>query len=164
VVKYPYIYIVSMLLFTGCSIRNDTGTTPTENQSLNAVSPSAKNVKEKGFLQRQYDEWEQEDWEPNTRTEADEKNDVQQNVSQQPVKEAALPATALQSKEDNTTVEAGTKASEEINASETFKLQYYLDKWGRYIDNKKQAEANQSVPSNVERLDTMPGIGGSGSR
>ena len=162
--KFTPIYVVSMLLLTGCSIRNDTGTTPTQNQSLNAISPSAKDVKEKGFLQRKYDEWEQEDWEPNTRTEADDKNDVQQNVSQQPVKEATLPATTMQSKEDNTTVEVGTKASEDINASETFKLQYYLDKWGRYIDNKKQTEANQSAPSNVEKLDTMPGIGGSGSR
>ena len=60
------IIAVSLLLLTGCSIRSDMGS-PSSNKNLDAVSPSSVDKEKAGYLQQSYDEWEKEDWEPNTK-------------------------------------------------------------------------------------------------
>ena len=111
-------------------------------------------------MQRSYDTWEQEDWEPNTKTEAEPKKDDRNDLPQeQHTTDETSSGAAAQTQEGDKAAAAATGKTEEINASETFQLQYYVDKWGRYIEKKEQTEANQTAPSNVERLDAMPGIG-----
>lgn len=162
--KINIVYIVSTLLLAGCSIRNDTGAAPSQNPALNAVSPSAKTPKEKGFLQRNYDAWEQEDWVPSTEAKTSENGEISEDLHpvQQTTDETPSAVAQPQPQPDETATEDAT-ASDDFNASETFKMQYYVDKWGRYLDKKKQEEANQSAPSNVEKLDAMPAIGQPGN-
>lgn len=154
--------MVLILMLSACSIPNKTGTTPSQNQSLNSISPAVKEKSNDGFLQKSYDKWEKEDWEPNTAPEPSapetpDQSPATQTVTAEPT-EAPTPATVSNE-------EASVTATQtENNASKTFKMQDYVDKWGLYIERKEQKEGNTTTPSNVEKLDTMPAIGGAGSR
>ena len=159
--KSALIYIVCILSVTGCSIPNKTGTTPSQNQNLNSISPTSKVKKEKGFLQQSYDNWEKEDWEPNTEPVAPTVENGQDlsSPSQKTMSESTEASTP---KTESTapTAAAAAEKQEDSNASKTFTLQEYVDKWGLYIERKGQKEGNKTVPSNAEKLETMPAIGG----
>ena len=123
------IYSVCLLLFTACSNTAGPTTTPTQNDQLNAVSPSGKVSKKKGVLQQSYDAWEKEDWEPNIRE---------------------SPRKKVHANKD-----ASSEATREANG--TFTLQHYVDKWGRYLDEKQK---QRTEPTQSEKMNSMPVIGG----
>lgn len=134
-----FIYSVSIVLYSGCAMHTDTGS-PSQNNSLNAISPAGNG--KGGYLQQSYDKWEKEEWEPNTGDDS---------------KASEVPEAKDDTQVTNENICTDAPSSQkDANSSEDFTLQYYMDKWNRYMENK---EKNETGPSNVEKLDTMPAIG-----
>ena len=165
-------YIASLLLFAGCSAKQHTtegmpSNAPSSNTQLNSLSPNANsNDKPDGFLQKGYDYWEQTDWLPNTegspaetptaapQTEASslpEEPDAE--VTEPPAEPEPDVAAEVQSAEAPA---ADTNATVKDDGNEASGLQYYVDKWRRYLDAK---EKQRTEPPMAEKLDAMPGIG-----
>lgn len=134
--------ICLLLLLNGCSSVRSSASNPMQNGQLNAISPSGKPVKNKGYLQQSYETWEKEEWEPMT----------EKRPSLEEKEFPATPTAAAETKKgaDDDNIPA------EVNASKTFTLQYYFDEWERYLDEK---EKQNTGPSHQERIDTMPVIG-----
>ncbi len=137
------LYNVSLLFFWGCAAPSSPSTEssmppPSDNPALNTVSPTQHRP---GYLQRSYERWEKEEWEPATKETA-----------------ATTPAEKTDKKtpEERTAVPAASSSRPEGNGKSGGALQHYIDKWGRYLDSEKDAE---SRPSHVEELNRMPGIG-----
>jgi len=143
--KAGLFYIVSVVFMAGCSSTAHHAPSHADNRQLNAISPTTHdNSREKGYLQQKYNAWEEEEWEPATRPEIQEKE----------AEDAVDSVKVSDSGNDNDN--ASLKEPKDPNASETFTLQRYIDKWRQYLD----AEENTSTgPSNVEKLDAMPVIG-----
>lgn len=130
--------ISSLLLFsslffvTGCS--NTATVAPSQNSSLQAISPSTTAVAQGGAMQRSLDTWLKEEWTP--------------------MSEPATQATAPDSNTTTTTV-----VTQKVDEA-PFTLQQYADKWKVYHENKEKMNANKpKEPSNVEKLDKLPVIG-----
>lgn len=139
------INIVSLLLLTACS--QSAGPSPTQNGQLKTVSPTGGgDKKRKGYLQRSYDKWEKEEWEPKTRTEASQEAETAQK------KRLTTPSSVQ--KEQH-----APAASQERNAPKGTTLQSYVDKWKRYLNKEEKEEKSDTKPSHVETLDAMPAIG-----
>lgn len=128
----PILYM-SILFLTGCA--GSGATPPSSNSALGAVSPNGVDKAEKGYMQRHYDTWIKEEWEPSaaTKPNADSTPETTETLGQ---------AVKIEKNRENTT--DGT-------------LQKYVDKWSHYL----QTHENESdrAPSNVDRLDSMPAIG-----
>jgi hypothetical protein len=123
-IRFLYIIVSTLLFLGGCQSAQTQTPSPSDNSRLNTVSPSKNN--KAGYLQRSYDTWEKEEWEPVT----------EQSTS----------------KHASDKIETATTADK--NAS--WGLQKYVDKWGHYIEEKQK---EPSTPSQVEKLNAMPGIG-----
>jgi len=129
---------VSALLLVGCANRE--GVAPSQNSSLNAVSPSTTAISEGGSMQRSLDAWLKEEWLP-----------------------LSAPASGT-----NTT--SGTAASSPSEPSSTvttqpednspFTLQKYADKWKIYHENKeKMMEGKPKEASHIEMMQSLPVVG-----
>jgi hypothetical protein len=122
-----------MILTSGCANRK--GVAPSQNSSLNTVSPSGTATSEGGAMQRSLDNWLKEEWTPLTTT-------TQTAPVNQP-SQSTTPATVI------------------VPTEETpFTLQKYADKWKAYQENK--AKMNVGKPkedSNIEKIQSMPVIG-----
>lgn len=135
------------LLLTACSNTAGPTTTPTQNDQLKTVSPTGGgDKKRKGYLQRSYDKWEKEEWEPKTRTEASQEAETAQK------KRLTTPSSVQ--KEQH-----APAAAQERNAPKGTTLQSYVDKWKRYLNKEEKEEKSDTKPSHVETLDAMPAIG-----
>ncbi|MHC3993773.1 hypothetical protein ACXWTF_03035 [Thiomicrolovo sp. ZZH C-3] len=157
------------IIVTGCILHVTAGasdidtSSPTQNTELNAITPSGKiEPEKKGFLQRSYEHWEATEWEENTQPEPAPEPEVSTDATQveepevsKVTEEAAVDTepTAEAAKADETTE---TAAEPETDPEKSFTLQYYFDKWGRYMDNK---EKNRTEPLHSEELEKMPVIG-----
>jgi hypothetical protein len=126
------LYIVSALFLFGCSAHSEAGA-PSENSSLNAISPTQVDKPKPGYMQQAYDKWEKDEWAPNTKK------------------------AEKQASDTNATVENNQSLSKESNASDTFKLQNYVNKWKLYHENTEKNESD--TPSNTDKLNTLPVIG-----
>lgn len=128
--RLAFLYIiVSLLIFSGCASDSE-DVAPSENKSLNAVSPTQVDKPKPGYMQQAYDSWEKDDWAPNTKK----------------------TATVAQGKD-----ESNLSTSKDTNSSKEFKLQNYVEKWQVYSENKEKNETQK--PSNVEKLNALPVIG-----
>ncbi|MGA9046064.1 hypothetical protein [Sulfuricurvum sp.] len=129
---------VSALLLVGCA--NHEGVAPSQNSSLNAVSPSTTATSEGGSMQRSLDAWLKEEWTPLT-TPANGAN--------------ATSATAV----SNVSEPSGTvTAQPEDNTPLT--LQKYADKWKTYHENKeKMKEGKPKEASHIEMMQSLPVVG-----
>lgn len=165
-----YIISVFILVANGANAEDSS---PSQNPQLNAITPSGKiDQEKKGFIQRHYDAWEKEDWEPNTRPSDQESTGV---VPPAPAKSSETikvdtagektPAGAMpEPPHAGTSAEPAAQAepprrNEAETASDApgaFTLQYYIDKWRHYLDEK---EKQSTGPSHSEKLEKMPGIG-----
>jgi len=141
------------MFYSGCAMHTDTGS-PSQNSSLNAVSPAG--TSKGGYLQQRYDSWEKEEWEPNTAADSENTAKVETSAKEQESTEEKDSAAVSEITAAPATRTDESPDTNETNASETFKLQTYIDKWGRYLEN---TEKNETGPSNVEKLDAMPAIG-----
>ncbi len=121
---------VCALILAGCANRE--GVAPSQNPSLQEVSPSTTATSEGGVMQRSLDAWLKEEWTPLTAP-------------------AAAPATPAERPDTN-----GSAAEEEP----PFTLQHYIDKWKIYHENQdKRKEGEPETPSHAETIGTLPVIG-----
>ncbi len=124
---------------------------PSQNNALNAISPSRSSRnenREDGYLQKTTDTWVEEEWEPLT-----ESNTSSQKIE---VSKVSTDVNATESDHNSTN-------SDDTNNS--FTLQHYVDKAGVYFDNKERRDANKTkVPSHIDKVNAMPGIGKSDQR
>lgn len=126
-------FLSLVTLISGCANRE--GVAPSQNTSLQTVSPSTTSVSEGGAMQRGLDSWLKEEWAPLTTTPSQKEGKATQ---------AAVVTTPIVTEEENT----------------SFGLQKYADKWKKYHENKdKMNEGKPKEPSNIEVLETLPVIG-----
>ena len=137
----PPVVIAAVFGFSGCTGSNPPGPDTEKNASpkdtMQTVSPSRHR---EGYLQRSYDRWEKEEWEPATST-----TGSTATRDDRP--------TAGETVDNETTAK---NASGEKHQGKGVTLQRYVDKWGRYLEKKEKASTG---PSHVEKLETMPVIG-----
>lgn len=130
--------VLSTLMLVGCANRE--GVAPSQNSSLNAVSPSPTAESEGGVMQRSLDAWLKEEWTPMTKI---------------------VPVETKTTAPDGTVVTTTTMVEvPEPKDNEPFTLQKYADKWKVYHEN--QARMNAGKPkeaSHLEMLNRMPLIG-----
>ena len=116
---------------------------PSQNRALNSISPSSTasdEHEEDRHMQKGTNEWLENEW----------KSLTESNTST--------------TKEGNSTPinDQKRRSIDDINSTG---LQYYVDKAGIYMENKKKRDANKTkVPSHVEKINAMPGIGKSRKR
>ncbi len=161
--KYSYLALTLLSLMTlssGCASRE--AVAPSQNTSLNSVSPSGTAVSEGGAMQRSLDSWLKEEWSPLTTT---------------------APVVKTTTAPDGTVIQTKTQASQVVTTTTTpegkvftntapatvipepadetpFTLQKYADKWKAYHENK--AKINEGKPkeaSNIEKIESLPVIG-----
>lgn len=128
--------IISSLLLVGCA--TNATVSPSQNSSLQAVSPNTAAASQGGAMQRSLDAWLKDEWTPLTTPKA-----VQQT------KDGA----------DNKNVEVASATSKQ-EEEKAFTLQSFADKWKVYHEN--EAKLNEGKPkeaSHVETLQKMPVIG-----
>ncbi|WP_345986077.1 hypothetical protein WCX49_02900 [Sulfurimonas sp. HSL-1656] len=157
------------IIMAGCILHITAGasdidtSSPSQNTELNAITPTGKiDPDKKGFLQRSYEHWEATDWKENTQPETAPEQDASSDAA--PVEEAEVSKvtedTAVETEPSAETAKADettdTAAEPETDPEKSFTLQYYFDKWGRYLDNK---EKNRTEPLHSEKLEKMPAIG-----
>lgn len=167
--------VSSLLLITGCASRE--GVAPSQNSSLQAVSPSTTAVAQGGAMQRSLDAWLKEEWVPLTKNEPEIKTvtaadgTITQTKTQTVPTATATPdgkinnITSTQVITTTTTEPDGKVTTSTATVAETidetpFTLQKYADKWKVYHDSKdKINEGKPKEISNVEKLQSMPVIG-----
>ncbi len=127
-------FVSSLILITGCA--NHEGVAPSQNSSLQTISPSTTAVAEGGSMQRSLDTWLKEEWAPITQSKP-------MTTTRTP--DGKITTTAK-------TIEGDDKAS--------FTLQKYVDKWKVYNENKEKMNAGKPEEiSNAQKLQSMPVIG-----
>ena len=145
----PYLFIINLL--GGCSghvlqdivdgsTKDAAVTPPSQNSALQSISPSttaSDDHEEHRIIQKNTNEWLNGEWKMFTESNTSATQRHQDNVDHGPV---------------NT-----VHTADDINSSG---LQYYVDKAGIYLENKKIHDANRTKePSHVDKVNAMPGIG-----
>ncbi len=128
----PILYIAVQFL-TACA-GNETAP-PSSNTALESISPDGNDKQKKGYMQRHYDQWVTEEWEPATagRTAADT--------------DSPTPETS-----------GDTVKRDHLQKGDTDgTLQKYVDKWSFYLET--QEKEHNRTPSHVRELETLPAIG-----
>lgn len=129
--------LISSLLLVGCA--TNATVSPSQNSSLQAVSPNPAATSQGGAMQRSLDTWLKEDWIPNTTAGASATSSSTPEVS------SAASASA------DTTV---------VRDEKPFKLQDYADKWKVYHENKeKMNEGKPKEASHIDAVNALPVIG-----
>lgn len=129
---------LSALLLVGCANRE--GVAPSQNTSLNTVSPSTPAASEGGAMQRALDAWLKEEWTPMTKT--------------------AEVTTTTTMPDGKVVTETKIIEAPVTDGNATFTLQKYVDKWKVYQENKEKMNAGKPKdPSHIDMLNRMPLIG-----
>ena len=123
-------------------------TAPSQNEALNSISPSSTagdEHEEYRYIQKNTNTWIEEEWTPLTEQ---NQSDTNRNILDN----------------NNTQIESNTSSGNKDDNS-SFTLQYYVDKAGLYLENKKKRDANKTKePSHTEKINTLPAIGKSNKR
>jgi hypothetical protein len=130
---------ITTLVLVGCA--NRAVVSPSQNSSLDAVSPSSTTLSKGGVMQHSLDQWLIDEWSPITKT--------------VPVKNTTT-ATHETSFTETKKVEDVSVADD----NESFTLQKYVDKWEVYNKNKSKVnEGKPKEPSHVEMMKSLPVVG-----
>ena len=128
---------ISTLLLVGCA--SNATVSPSQNSSLNAVSPNTAATSKGGAMQNSLDSWLKEDWAPNSKVGAS--------------------ATSSSTSEGNSAVSASTDTTV-VTDEKPFTLQSYADKWKVYHENKeKMNEGKPKEASHIDTVNALPVIG-----
>ncbi len=149
--KHLTLSLLLINLLNGCSghvlqdmVDGDTQdavtTPPSQNSALQSISPSTTASdahEEHRIMQKNTNAWLNGEWKMFTESNTSAAEEGQGDVG---------------NKTDDT-----VRTADDINSSG---LQYYVDKAGIYLENKKRHDANVSKePSHVDKVNAMPGIG-----
>ncbi|MDP3302214.1 MAG: hypothetical protein Q8S36_09645 [Sulfuricurvum sp.] len=126
--------IIAAFILAGCA--TNATVSPSQNPSLQAVSPNTAADSQGGTMQRSLDTWLKEEWTPLTA----------------PV--------ATRPKEDATQrVEVDSTASK-AEDEKPFTLQSFADKWKVYHENEaKMKEGKPKEASHIDAVNALPAIG-----
>lgn len=131
---------LALFAFGGCA--NHAGVTPSQNPTLNALSPSTTAASEGGVMQHNLDGWLKEEWTPMT---AEPSAKTTKTIT----------STAPDGTVVTTTVETAPEPEEG-----PITMQKFVDKWKTYHEN--QAKMNEGKPkeaSHSEKIEELPVIG-----
>lgn len=167
--------VSSLILITGCANRE--GVAPSQNSSLQTISPSTTAVAEGGAMQRSLDSWLKEEWAPMTENKPVIATVTAPDGTVTHTKTEIIPAatatadgkianmTSTQVTTTTVTAPDGKVTTSTATVAEPidetpFTLQKYADKWKVYHDSKDKMNAGKPKEiSNVEKLQGMPVIG-----
>ncbi len=131
--RLKFSLILSSLLLVGCAA--NATVSPSQNSSLNAVSPNTAAESKGGAMQSSLDSWLKEDWVPNS-------------------------ASGASSTPKGTSTTSTSTDTTAVTDEKPFTLQSYADKWKVYHQNKeKMNEGKPKEASHIETLQNMPVIG-----
>ena len=101
--------------------------------TMKNITPSGTSVKKEGYLQKSLDKWMTNDWDKTHETirKEEKKQKPQYNVKSEPAKKS--------------------------EATDSFTLQHYVDKWDRYLREKEKG--GESSPSHYRKMQHLPAIG-----
>lgn len=127
--------IIAAFVLAGCAA--NATIPPSQNSSLQAVSPNTAAASEGGAMQRSLDAWLKEKWTPLT-----------------------APKAVQQSKENTSkSVEVASTASK-AEDEKPFTLQNFADKWKVYHENEaKMNEGKPKEASHIDAVNALPVIG-----
>lgn len=164
-----------LLLLNGCANRE--GVAPSQNSSLQAVSPSTTAVAEGGAMQRSLDAWLKEEWAPMTKSEPVIQKVTSPDGTITQTKTEVIPSATATSDgkisnmtstqvttttittPDGKVTTSTTSVAEPIDDA-PFTLQKYADKWKVYHESKEKMNAGKpKEPSHLEMMQSMPVIG-----
>ncbi|MCL5272369.1 MAG: hypothetical protein M1486_03515 [Gammaproteobacteria bacterium] len=126
--------IIAAFALAGCA--TNATVSPSQNPSLQAVSPNTTAESSGGAMQRSLDAWFKEEWTPLTTPKTTQAKD-------DATKSAAVASTA-------------SKAEDE----KPFTLQSFADKWKVYHENEaKMSEGKPKEASHIDAVNALPVIG-----
>ncbi|MDP3267324.1 MAG: hypothetical protein Q8M39_10910 [Sulfuricurvum sp.] len=129
--------IISSLLLVGCA--TNATVSPSQNNSLNTVSPNTASTSKGGTMQNSLESWLKEDWIPNS------------TARESSTSSSTLEGTSAASASTDTTV---------VTDEKPFTLQSYADKWKVYHENKeKMNEGKPKEASHIDAVNALPVIG-----
>ena len=129
--------LISSLLLVGCA--TNATVSPSQNSSLNTVSPNTAAASKGGMMQNSLDSWLKEDWIPNSTTKA---------------------VTTSSSTPEGSSATSVSTDTTVVTDEKPFTLQSYADKWKVYHENKeKMNEGKPKEASTIDKIQAMPVIG-----
>jgi hypothetical protein len=173
---------LSTLILSGCA-QNSVGVTPSQNNNLQAVSPSVTATSKGGMMQHSLDSWLKEEWSPMTDTAPTVNTTTSPDGTVVQTKTEIIPSITTTTAPDGKTVQMKTEKTQVVTTTTAptgevvtttavvktvdepvdeapFTLQKYVDKWKVYQENKeKMDEGKPKKPSEVEKLQSLPVIG-----
>lgn len=177
--RFGYIATMACVaIFSGCGGKYE-GVSPSQNEALQAISPSATAASSGGFMQKSLDNWLKESWEPIMAEQPTQKDELKEDGTKIVTKtepttidvQTKAPSGEVVTKKANATLITTTtiKPSGEsstttqtvvVEDDEPFTLQKYVDRWNEYLQKKEKLnEGKPKEPSNVSKLESMPVIG-----
>ena len=136
--RLTLLIMISSLLLAGCA--TNATVSPSQNSSLNTLSPNTAAQSKGGAMQNSLDSWLKEDWMPN-------------NTAKSSTAQSSAPKA-------DSSASISTDTTVVTNEKKLFTLQSYADKWKAYHENKeKMDEGKPKEPSHIETLQNMPVIG-----
>ncbi len=131
------LFLTSLLLVGSTSL---SAVSPSQNSSLNSVSPNTTSVSKGGTMQNSLDSWLKEDWIPNTTT--------------------GTSAVSSSTPEGSLTVPTTPTDTTVVTDEKPFTLQSYADKWKVYNENKAKMNAGKpKEASHIDAVNALPVIG-----
>ena len=127
--------IISAFVLAGCA--TNAAVSPSQNPSLQAVSPNTAAASQGGAMQRSLDTWLKEEWRPLT-----------------------TPKAVEQSKESTVNSIDVASTTSKAEDEKAFTLQSFADKWKVYHENEaKMKEAKPKEASHIDVVNALPVIG-----
>ena len=127
--------IIAAFVLAGCA--TNATVSPSQNPSLQAVSPNTAATSEGGVMQRSLDTWLKDEWTPLT-----------------------TPKAAQQSKEGTTKNTEVASTTSKVEDEKPFTLQSFADKWKVYHENEaKMNEGKPKEASHIDAVNALPVIG-----
>ena len=146
------------LTLIGCANRE--GVSPSQNPSLQTVSPSSTAASEGGAMQRSLDAWLKEEWAPMTQSEPVTTTTKASDGTVVTVTKDSKQVVTTTTAPNGQVVTTTAPAEPEPEDNTPFTLQKYADKWKVYHDNKaKMNEGKPKEPSHVDMMNTLPVVG-----
>lgn len=147
--------VVCALLLSGCA-----AISPSQNNSLQAVSPSETASSQGGVMQRSLDSWLKEEWMPMTNSTPVVTTKTTSDGSVVTTKTEATQVVTTTTAPDGTVVTTTAATAPKPEDSTPFTLQKYADKWKVYNENKvKMNEGKPKEPSTIDKINSLPVIG-----
>lgn len=168
----------SAIIFGGCA--NQNGVSPSQNDSLNAISKSSASSGEPGMMQRSLDNWLKSEWNPLMATEPTSTSKTASDGTVITTKTEPTIITVKTQTPDGTTVSKTANATQITTTKKApdgtltsttevvpldddntpFTLQKYVDKWNSYLAKKeKMDEGKPKEPSHIDMMKTLPVVG-----